>query len=343
MRGGKYNGVRNVELSEFDKPVLRENTLLIKNMRAGICGTDLHAYTLEGESVGILPGNQFGHEMCGVIDSIGSGVEGFEVGERVFVNPVTFRAVPNGYTPTMSADMAGAFSEYVLVENPTWDLNLFKIPNDVSLEYGALIEPLSVSMNGVMLANPKKGQKAIVYGAGTIGLGCLVALKHLGIEDVIVADSVPLRLEAVKKLGGIPCDITKTKTNDFALELWGNLTIGMGMDMNNADLVFDCAGYTGSIRDYLDCAKIGSKLVCIALGNGQVPISTSELAFKSVSIMGSCGYSPEANKEVIHMLDSHIDLSPMITAVYPLSNISYAFEDASDASKNIKVIIDHTK
>ena len=343
MRGGQYNGIKNVELSEFDKPILKQDSILIKNMRAGICGTDLHAYTLEGESVGILPGNQFGHEMCGVIDSIGSGVDGFEVGQRVFVNPVTFRSIPEGYTPTMSADMAGAFSEYVLVEKPQWNVNLFKIPDHVSLDFAVLVEPLSVSMNGVMLAQPQKGQKAIIYGAGTIGLGCLVALKHLGIEDVIVADSVPLRLETVKKLGGIPCDITKTKTNQFALDLWGNLTAGMGMDMNDADLVFDCAGYTGSIRDYLDNAKMGSQLICIALGNGQVPISTSELAFKSVSIKGSCGYTSQANQEVIRMLDSGIDFFPIITATYPLSKISEAFEDATNVNKNIKVIIDHTK
>ncbi len=343
MRGGKYNGVGKIELTEFDKPVVREGTVLIKNIRAGICGTDLHAYLEEGDSVGIMPGNQFGHEMVGVIEEVGEGVEGFEAGQKVFVNPTTFREYPEGWNFTMSADMAGAFSEYILVEDPQWDYNLFKLPEDIDINYLALTEPLSVSMNGVMLAEPKKEDKAIVYGAGTIGLACLTALKYCGVEEVIVADSVPLRLEAVEKLGGIPCDITKMPTNEFAVERWGSSTGNLGQQTNLADLVFDCAGYPKAIDDYLEYAMPNSKLICIAMGNSPTEITSTEIVAKMITIIGSAGYTPEVIVKVLEMLAAGTDVSPLITDVFPLSEITTAFDEAAKGDQNIKVLIDHSK
>ena len=111
MRGGMYNGIKNVSLENFEKPVLKENSLVVKNLRAGICGTDIGAYLRGGDAVGIFPGNQFGHEMVGVIEEIAEGVEGFEKGKTVFVNPTEAREIPEGWNKTMSVDMAGAFSE----------------------------------------------------------------------------------------------------------------------------------------------------------------------------------------------------------------------------------------
>ena len=214
MRGGMYNGIKNVSLENFEKPVLKENSLVVKNLRAGICGTDIGAYLRGGDAVGIFPGNQFGHEMVGVIEEIAEGVEGFEKGKTVFVNPTEAREIPEGWNKTMSVDMAGAFSEYILIENPRWGVNLFEIPENVSLESAAIIEPMCVAMNGVVSARPVKGERAIVYGAGPIGLAAMVELKSMGVEEVIVADAIPLRLEAVEKLGGIACDVTKTPINE---------------------------------------------------------------------------------------------------------------------------------
>lgn len=74
MRGAMYNGVKNVTLEQFEKPKAGPNDVVVEVKRAGICGTDIHAYLLEGESVGILPGNQFGHELVGEIHEVGENI-----------------------------------------------------------------------------------------------------------------------------------------------------------------------------------------------------------------------------------------------------------------------------
>ena len=127
MRATIYNGLRSVELKELDMPKASSKDVLVKVMRAGICGTDLHAYTIEGESVGIHPDNQFGHEMVGYVDAVGKEVKGINEGMRIFVNPVTRKPKGEGLTPTEIADMAGAFSEYMVVEKAELDYDIFSV------------------------------------------------------------------------------------------------------------------------------------------------------------------------------------------------------------------------
>ena len=343
MLGAKYNGLRDVTLTEFEKPEVKPNTILIKNLRAGICGTDITGYTVDGPAVGIHPGNQFGHEMVGIVDEIGEGVTGIEKGIRVFVQPNHFRECPEGWTAIMSCDMAGAFSQYVLVENPKLGHNIFEIPENVPLDFAALVEPLSVSMNGALLANGKETDNAVIYGAGPIGLGALASLQYLGVKNIIVADAIPLRLQAAEKMGAIVCDVTKQNINDFAMETWGTCIGNLGQVTNNVDIVIDCAGYPDSIKDFMDYAKIGAKMICVAMGAKAVPVSTYDIVLKDVSIISSCAYNAVTNNKVIEMLASGKDVSSIITDVYPLTDCSNAFEKAADSKNSIKVVIDHTR
>lgn len=343
MLGAKYNGLRDVTLGEFEKPTLKPNSVIIKNLRAGICGTDITGYTVDGPAVGIHPGNQFGHEMVGVVDEIGENVTGIEKGTIVFVHPNRFRECPEGWTQIMSCDMAGASSQYVLVDEPQLGYNLFEIPSNVSLDAAALVEPLSVSMNGALLANPKETDNVIIYGAGPIGLGALASLQFLGVKNIIVADTIPLRLEAVEKMGAIACDVTKHNINEFAIEQWGSCIGNLGQTTNNVDIVVDCAGYPASIKDFMDYAKIGAKMICIAMGAATVPVSTYDIVLKDVQIISSCAYTTETNNKVIEMLASGKDVTPIISDVYPLTDCTNAFIKAADSKNSIKVVIDHTK
>lgn len=91
MRAGIFHSVGNISLEEVEKLELIPGSIIIKNVRSGICGTDFHAYERSGEEVGIYPENQFGHEMSGVIDELGEGVTSFTKGQHVFINPCTFK------------------------------------------------------------------------------------------------------------------------------------------------------------------------------------------------------------------------------------------------------------
>jgi threonine dehydrogenase-like Zn-dependent dehydrogenase len=344
MKAGIYNGVKNITFGEIEKPKIEPGSIIVKNVRSGICGTDLHAYNIKGEDVGILPGNQFGHEMAGIIDEVGEGVSNFKKGTHVFINPCTFDTPTAERSILMCCDMAGAFSEYVKCKKPVKEYNIFELDESLPWDVAALIEPLSVAMNGCLLVNPKKGDKAIVYGSGIIGLCTFACLKYLGVEDIIVAGTTPSRLEKVKQMGGIPCNNKEINVNEFAMELWGTTIGNAGEENNNADITIDCAGYPTSLENIIKCAKVGSRISIISLGTNEEKVTESSLAFKAVTICGSFAYTPEVNRKVIDMItECPENFAPIITSIYGLSEIAKAFEEACDSHKNIKVLIDHSK
>ncbi len=344
MRGGKYNGLGDVTLEVFEKPEVKPGGVVVKNIRSGICGTDLHAYQIDGPEVGIVPGNQFGHEMAGIIDEVGEGVTAFKKGDHVFVNPVTFREATEEMSVLMSCDMAGAFSEYVAVDAPVEDFNVFKLKDSLSWDVAALVEPVSVALNGILKCNPKKSDKVVIYGGGIIGLCALACLKCMGINDVVVTARNPFRSAKILEMKGILCNTKEAPAPEFIMDRWGQLTGNNGEDTWNADIAIDCAGYKGAFSELFQYAKCGSQIAVISLGTAAETIVENDLCFKDISIHGSFAYTPEVNRMAIDMMTANEEVfAPIITAVYGLSDISEAFKAATDHHKNVKVLIDHSR
>lgn len=344
MKAGIYYGVKKVGLEEIEKPQIEAGAIIVKNVRSGICGTDLHAYDLDGPEVGIYPGNQFGHEMSGIVDEIGEGVVAFKKGDHVFVNPVTFREPTAEMSVLMSCDMAGAFSEYVKVSKPVEEYNVFKLEDDMSWDVAAMTEPISVALNGILKCNPKKGDKVLIYGGGIIGLCALACFKCMGIEDVIVTARNDFRCAKVEEMNGILCDTRLTTVPEFVMNKWGKLTGNNGEDTWNADIVVDCAGYKGAFEEIMTYAKCDSQIAIISLGTAPETIIENNLCFKAVSIHGSFAYTPEVNRKAIDMMYANQDtFRPINTATYGLSELVQAFADADDHHKNVKVLIDFSR
>ena len=344
MRGGMYNGLNDVTLEAFERPEVEKGGIIVKNVRSGICGTDLHAYQINGPEVGICPGNQFGHEMSGIVDEVGEGVTEFKVGDHVFVNPVTFREATDDMSVLMSCDMAGAFSEYVAVKNPVPEFNVFKLKETMSWDIAALTEPVSVALNGILKCNPKKDDKVVIYGGGIIGLCALACLKCMGINDVIVTARNAFRSAKIVEMNGILCNTKEQPAPEFIMNRWGKLTGNNGEDTWNADIVIDCAGYPGSFEEIFKYAKCGSQIVIISLGTNRETLIENDLCFKDISIHGSFAYTPAVNRKAIdYMAANEAVFAPIITATYGLSEISEAFKAACDHHKNVKVLIDHAK
>lgn len=341
MKATIYKGIGKISLEEIPKPTPGERDVLVKNIRAGICGTDIHAYLVEGESVGIHPENQFGHEMVGIVEEVGSQVEGIKPGMRVFVNPTKVKPEgKDGLTPNEIADMAGAFSEYIVVEEAALDYNLFLLPDDLPFDKAVLVEPYSVAMHGVNLAQPKPGERALVYGGGVIGLCTLVALKAKGVEEVIVSEIKDNRLALIKELGGIPFDARTGNVIDFVKEKYGTLVGNMGEETIDVDIVIDAAGYDGVMEEYLANAKTLSRYVIVALNSSNVPVVPLYVLAKELTILGSRGYTAQDIKEVIDSLRSPDNqLDKIITHVYPIDKVQEAFDKAIDANNAIKVVL----
>ncbi|MCL2864120.1 MAG: NAD(P)-dependent alcohol dehydrogenase [Lachnospiraceae bacterium] len=225
---------------EIPQPGVGE--LQIKLEYVGVCGSDLHFYS-EGRLGNWVPDGPLvlGHEPGGVVTAIGADVTGFEIGDKVAIEPgvpcghcedclrghynlckaVCFMAIPK--------EKDGVFSEYCVHAASM----SFKLPENVSTMEGALIEPLAVGLHACELSGATLGQSAVVLGAGCIGLVTLLALKARGVSEVYVTDVLDKRLEKAKELGATKVFNSKTESiEEFVKQLPGG----------GVDQVYECAG-----------------------------------------------------------------------------------------------------
>lgn len=288
MKVAVMQGIGKMGFEERDIPKVKENEVLVKLEYVGICGSDLHYY--ETGAIGdyvVEPPFVLGHEPGGIVVEVGENVKNLKVGDRVALEPgktcghcefcktgrynlcpdVVFFATP---------PVDGVFQEYVAHEA---DL-CFKLPDNVSTLEGALIEPLAVGFHAAIQGDAHLGQKAVVMGAGCIGLVSMMALKARGVSEVYVVDIMEKRLEKALELGATGV-INGSKED--VLERVKVLTNGTGMD-----LVIETAGTEITTRQAVHIAKKGSNIVLVGYsksGEMTLPMSLvldKELTFKTV-------------------------------------------------------------
>ncbi len=342
MRAAIYQGIRKVEMQDVDMPVIGDKDLLIKVEKAGICGTDVGAYVGGGDAVGIYPGHEFGHEFVGTVCRIGKDVKDIPVGMRVTINPTARRPLSCGMNSTEIADMSGAFSEYVYVEEAQLGYNVLPLPDSLSFDSAVLTEPLAVATHGVGKAEAKPGEKALVYGGGTIGLCTVAALQRKGITDIIVSDINDFKLGFVEKMGAIPFNPKNGSLVDFVKEKWGTSIGNLSEETWNADVVIDCAGAPFITGEFMANAKVDSRFSIVAINGTPAEFNPLFLLAKEAKIAGSRGYTPEDIKEAIRTLDDpNCKLPAIITHVFPHEKFPEAIEQASIATEAVKVVIDY--
>lgn len=281
-------GIGKMGFEERDIPKAKDDEVLVKLEYVGICGSDLHYY--ETGTIGdyvVEPPFVLGHEPGGTVVEVGKNVKHLKVGDRVALEPgktcghcefcktgrynlcpdVVFFATP---------PVDGVFQEYVAHEA---DL-CFKLPDNVSTLEGALIEPLAVGFHAAIQGDAHLGQRAVVMGAGCIGLVSMMALKARGVSEVYVVDIMEKRLEKALELGATGV-INGAKED--VLERVKELTDGAGMD-----LVIETTGTEITTRQAIHMAKKGSNIVLVGYsksGEMTLPMSLvldKELTFKTV-------------------------------------------------------------
>lgn len=288
MKVAVMEGIGKIGFEERNIPAPKADEVLVKLDYVGICGSDLHYY--ETGAIGdyvVEPPFVLGHEPGGVVVEVGADVTHLQVGDRVALEPgktcghcefckqgkynlcpdVVFFATP---------PVDGVFQEYVAHEA---DL-CFKLPENVSTLEGALIEPLAVGFHAAIQGDAHLGQKAVVMGAGCIGLVSMMALKARGVSEVYVVDIMEKRLEKALELGA---DGVINGAKEDVLERALQLTGGKGMD-----LVVETAGTEITTRQAIQIAKKGSNIVLVGYsktGEMTLPMSLvldKELTFKTV-------------------------------------------------------------
>lgn len=336
-QAGIYKDANLVAVEERSMPEVGPNDVLLRNLRGGICGTDINIVKY-GSEMGIRFEQEFGHEFAGIIEAKGDQVTDLELGAFVAVNPITAKRAGRRYSLE-----AGGFSQYVLIEDAKKHHNLFPLNEDVTPEEGALVEPMSVGCHGAFSVKPQVGENIVILGAGPIGLSAAAMLIGEGITNVAVVDMVDWRLEKAKEIGAHIVDTSKTPLAEGLTAIFGTVNV-YGVDVPKVDAFVDAAGAAPLFTQVMGLVKPNARIAVIAVYKNEVPVSLAQVMSKEVQIVGASGYTEADILKVIdHLNNKKTKIATMITQVYPLSEIQTAFETAIAAKDSIKVIVDLTK
>ena len=303
-------------------PVIKDTEVLIKTCTVGICHSDYEL--LAGRyiipiSYPVTPG----HEWCGEIVELGKSVKNFKVGDRV-VGECVVRTPERLHHFGFSMD--GADREYFNVD-PGW---LHKLPDSVDDMRGSLIEPFTCGFYAVLRSGGTNASETVVVsGGGTIGLVTAAAALGMGAR-VIVADPIPRRREVAKKLGAESIDPTNRGAEQIK-----ELTGGKG-----GDLVVECAGHDASLAAVFDYVAQDGRISMVGINIGRkISANLGLMQLKNLTIRGCIG-SPGVWPAAIRFLErTGIDLSPIQTHKFPLTEAVEAFRLGQDPKACVKITL----
>ncbi len=327
-----------IKFQEVELPEVGENQVLVKIMNIGICGSDIHVYHGEHPFTS-YPVTQ-GHEVSGEITEVGSNVKGLAKGQKVTIEPQVFcgECYPCRHgkynlceeLKVMGFQTTGTASEYFAVDESKVTL----IPESMSYEEGAMIEPLAVAVHGVKQMGDVKGMRIAVLGAGPIGNLVAQAAKGLGASRVMITDVSDLRLAKAKECGVDVC--VNTKEKDFGeamIEAFGP---------DKADVIYDCAGNNITMGQAVKYARKGSVIVLVAVFAGMASIDLAVANDHELDIKSTMMYRHDDYVEAIRLTEEgKVQLKPLISKKFAFKDYQKAYEYI-DANREttMKVIID---
>ena len=334
MKAALYYGQKNIKMTELETPTAGDNDIIVKNIYASICGTDVAVYE-HGPNTGhkITIGSEFGHEMVSEVVQVGKNVRDIKVGDRVYPYPRLAKGDPK------RAGTTGGFSEYVQIPNAELGKGVYAVPDEISSKVASLIEPFTVGCRAARRSFPGEGEKAIVFGAGTIGIAAAIALLHFGCSKVMICDHSDFRLEKAKGLGFEICNNGKENLKEKALQVFGSAMSALGQTCD-VDIYIDAAGADGIIETYQSMGKVNSRMVVVAVKAGLRPVDVLAMTYGQHALIGSGGYMPEDVRDVLSIMKSgKWNIVSIITDEYPWEQLPQAIEKAAKVDEALNVII----
>lgn len=334
MKAALYQGKENIELAELETPHPGDDDIVVKNIYASICGTDVAVYS-HGPGTGhrITVGGEFGHEMVSRVVEVGKNVKDIKVGDRVYPYPRLAKGDPK------RAGTVGGFSEYVLIPDAKWEQQIYAVNDGISDKTASLIEPFTVGCRAARRSEPKKGESAIVFGAGTIGIAAAIALKYFGCEKVMVCDQSDFRLEKAKGLGFEICNNGKEDLKEKAISYFGQAPSISGPTAD-VDIYIDAAGAPAVLETYQEMGKIECRMVVVAVLAGMRPVNILAMTYAQHALIGSGGYMPEDVRDVMAIMESgKWNIESIITHEFAWKDLKKAIETARDVQHSLNVVI----
>ena len=337
MLAAFYYNNHDVRIEEIPVPSIGEDEGLLKVMASGICGSDV----LEWYRVPKAP-RVLGHEATGIISKVGSQVKNIKVGDRVFVshhvpcNQCRYCQRGNHtacHTLHTTNYYPGGFAQYVKIPKINVQCGIYALPDAMSFEEGTFIEPLACVSRGQRLANLQKDDTLLIIGSGISGILHAQLAKFKGIENIVVADINPYRLELAKKFGA-----------HHALNAKDNLPQAL-KDINDgrlADQVIVCTGATSAAMSAMDCVESGGTILFFAVPDPTVKLSVPINQFWRNEIIMRTGYGAAPNdlEDSMKVLTTRqLNIKDMITHRLSLREAQEGFRLMAEAGQSLKVIL----
>lgn len=325
-----------VEFQERQLPQQNEHEVLIKVRATSICGSDLHIF--KGKHPAAPLPVAVGHEISGEIIRVGEAVTRVKEGDRVAVEPVIVCGkchfcLRGEYHLCLNISFQyrrgqGGFTPYFLA-GESW---VHKLPDNVSYEEGALLEPLSVAVHAVRKSELKFGQTSAIFGAGAIGLLLLAVIKQAGGADCFVVDLQPHRLETARLMGGLPLNNQEMDVLKHIFEA----THSLGVDRS-----FEAVGIEKTLVQSLQVLKKGGIATLVGIfEEASVNLPANIFVQREITLCGSQGYCWDFQQAIELVGSGRVQLQPFITHTFPLESLQQAFELLNEPhNKSIKVLI----
>jgi len=347
MKAARWHAAKDIRVEEAEIPTTGSKQVKIEVQFAGICGSDLHEYThgpmlIPVEKPYPLNGHQgtttLGHEFAGIVSEVGEEVTHIKKGDRVVVEPL-FKNPDSPFITNGEYNLSeplgfvgltsnGGFAKYTVVE----DYMVHKIPDSMSFEQGALVEPAAVAVYAVLQSGLKIGQSCVIFGAGPIGLLCVQAAIAAGATKVIVVDVADKRLEKATEIGA--SFVINGKSDNIPQQI-KELTNG------GADIFLDAAGVQATFDGGIASLKNGGTAVLVALFGKPITHNAFDQVVREITIKGIIAYR-NIFPQVIDLIDSgRMPVEKLVTKKITLDNIvTEGFEVLVSNPEQVKILID---
>jgi threonine 3-dehydrogenase len=334
----KAEAAPGLELVEVPEPVVGPSDVLIRVLRTGICGTDVHIDEWDEWAQEHVPTPLvIGHEFVGTIERVGEDVEGLAPGDIVSGeghivcgrcrNCRAGRRVQCARTQSVGVTRAGAFAEFVSIPAG----NVWRHRAGIDLDVAAIFDPFG---NAVHTATAFRlvGEDVLITGAGPIGLMAAIVARHVGARYVVVSDVSPYRLDLARR-------IEVTRAVDVSRERIGDVVAELNMS-EGFDVGLEMSGHASALREMIDNACHGARVAMLGLPSEPFAIDWSKLVMNMITVKGIYGRQMfETWYEMSVMIESGLDISPVITHRFAAADYRAAF-DVVRAGDCGKVILD---